>query len=120
MLETEVCVGDTFRVGGALLEVTSPRLPCFKFAHKMGRPDILKPFLQSGRSGFYFRVAEPGVLEAGDEIVPVSRSPEGITMRALLGLMRFGEGDDELLVRALRVTSLAPPVRDALEQRLAE
>lgn len=119
LLETEVCIGDFFRVGGALLQVTAPRLPCFKFAHKMGRPDILKPFLQSGRCGFYFRVAEEGMVAPGDSIEPLERSPKGITMRAMLGLLKFGEGNRAQVESALELDCLAPYARRDLEKRLA-
>ena len=119
MLETEVCIGDRYRIGTAVLEVTSPRLPCFKFAHRVGRPQIIKEFLLSGRCGFYWRVLVPGVLSPGDPLVPVRQVAGGVTMRTLLGLMRMGEGDRPLIERALAIEDLAPLPRAALEQRLA-
>jgi MOSC domain-containing protein YiiM len=119
LLETDVFIGDLFRIGTATLQVTAPRLPCFKFAHKMGRPDILKPFLQSGRCGFYFRVDQEGTVTPGDAIVPLERSPMGITMRAILGLMKFGEGNRTEVERALELECLAPCARRDLEKRLA-
>ena len=120
LLETEVLIGDTFRFGSALLQVTAPRLPCFKFAHKVGRPDILKPFLQSGFCGFYFRVLEEGALRAGDAIEIVDRPTHGITMRAMLGLQRFGEGGPADLQRALAIENLNPLVQRDLSGRYAK
>ena len=68
LLEADVRVGDRFRVGTAILEVTKPRFPCFKLGIRFGREDILDRFLHSGRSGFYFRVVEEGAVAAGDPI----------------------------------------------------
>lgn len=118
LLEDEICVGDTLRIGGAVVQVTLPRLPCFKFAHKIGQPAILKEFLQSGRSGFYLRVLTEGEVGAGDEIELLERDPAGITIRAVLGLQRLGEGDAAGLRRALTISSLAPTLRGELEKRL--
>jgi MOSC domain-containing protein YiiM len=80
MPETEVRLGDTYRVGTARLQVVSPRSPCYKLAMKMERPGFLRLFLESGRTGFYFRVLEDGELAAGDAITRVSRSPGAPTV----------------------------------------
>ena len=66
LLEDETWIGDVFRVGGALLEVSQPRVPCAKLAMKSGDPAFGRPFLQSGFSGFYLRVLEEGEVGAGD------------------------------------------------------
>ena len=118
LMETEVCIGDVHRIGETVLQVTSPRIPCFKLGHKLGRPDILKPFLQSGRCGFYYRVLEEGALAAGDPVELVARDPRGVTVRALLGLYRLGEGDRDAIRTALLIDALSPLVRKDLEARL--
>lgn len=102
-----------------MVQVTLPRLPCFKFAHKIGRPDLLKEFLHSGHSGFYLRVLTEGAVGAGDEIAILEREPAGITIRAVLGLQRLQEGGRELLHRALAIPSIAPVLKRDLEKRLA-
>jgi len=66
--EDGVAIGERFRIGSAELEVTEPRLPCFKLAIKFGRTDIVRRFLQSGRTGFYLAIAMPGDIGAGDSI----------------------------------------------------
>jgi MOSC domain-containing protein YiiM len=119
LLEDEVRVGDVVQIGGTVVQVTMPRLPCFKFAHKVGRPEILKEFLHSGRSGFYLRVLTEGEVGAGDEITMLERDPAGITVRVALGLQKLQEGDAGLLRRALAIPSLAPLLRNDLEKRLA-
>ncbi len=80
LLEPSVKVGDRYRVGTAVLEVTKPRFPCFKLGVKFGREDILPRFLWSGRSGFYFRVAEEGEVAAGDPIDVVEGAARGPTI----------------------------------------
>lgn len=118
LLETEVCVGDVLRIGGLLLQVTCPRIPCFKLGNKLNRPDILKPFLQSGRSGFYFRVLKEGSVSAGSPMEIVERDPREITVRALLGMHRLGEGTRESIEKVLGIEALPPLVRVDLAARL--
>ncbi len=119
LLEENVHVGDVLQIGGAVVQVTLPRLPCFKFAHKVGRPEILKEFLHSGRSGFYLRVLAEGEVGARDDITIVKREESGITVRSILGLQRLHEGGVAELRRALAIPSLAPLLRNDLEKRLA-
>ncbi len=80
MLETEVRLDDVYRTGSALLQVVSPRSPCFKLAMKMEDPQFPKAFLRSRRTGFYLRVLEEGELGAGDAIQLVSRDPAAPTV----------------------------------------
>lgn len=75
--EESVSIGDLYRAGTALLEVTQPREPCYKLALKFGRPDMVKRFAASGRSGFYFSVREEGELQTGDAIELVERGRFG-------------------------------------------
>ena len=79
-LETDVRVGDTFRAGTALLQVTKPRSPCFKLAATMGRPDFATRFLASGRTGFYLRVLTEGEVGSGDAFALVSRDENAPTV----------------------------------------
>lgn len=118
-VETEVCIGDIHRMGDALLQVTCERLPCFKFAHKVNRPDILKPFLQSGHSGFYYKVLQEGTVTAGDTIEVEERHPLRISVRDLLGVHRLNEHSTETVEKLLTIEALAPIVRKDLEKRLA-
>lgn len=117
-LEETVHIGDVFRAGDATLEVTQPRPPCFKLAHRMGRPDIVKPFLSSGRVGFYFRVLEEGEIGAGDALERVSTGPEKMTVREISDLMYFDKTDLAGAERALRIPALSPGWRDSFAGRL--
>ena len=78
--ESLVRIGDVYRVGSAVLQVSQPRSPCYKLSLKMGRPDFGKDFLASGHPGFYLRVLEEGELGAGDPIALVAAGTEGATV----------------------------------------
>ncbi|HEX4003424.1 MAG TPA: MOSC domain-containing protein [Candidatus Acidoferrales bacterium] len=80
LLEENTCIGDQFRIGGALVKVTQPRMPCYKLGIRFGRPDMVKRFLASRRSGIYFSVMEEGVVDAGDAIKPVHADDRRITV----------------------------------------
>lgn len=69
--EDEICAGDSFRAGSAVLQAVQPRLPCFKLAFKFGDPGIVKQFVALERPGIYFRVLQEGALAAGDELIPL-------------------------------------------------
>jgi MOSC domain-containing protein YiiM len=84
LLEDAIHVDDVIEVGGVLLQVTEPRLPCFKLGITMGNQRFLKRFLQSGRSGFYCRVLREGEIEVGDAISFASRAPEQPTIESLV------------------------------------
>ena len=80
MSEADVRAGDVYRIRGAVLQVTTPRSPCYKLAMRMEMPRFPKLFLESGRTGFYLRVLEEGELGAGDAIELVSRDPAAPTV----------------------------------------
>jgi len=80
LLESSVCIGDEFQAGTAVIRVTQPRLPCYKLAMKLGRPDIIRRFMKSCRSGIYFSVVEEGVLGVGDELAYLRSDQHKITV----------------------------------------
>lgn len=118
LIETDACIGDILRIEALVLQITSARIPCFKLSNKLNRPDILKPFLQSGRSGFYFRVLQEAPVAAGSHIEILERDSRKVTVRELLGMHRLGEGNPDSIRRALEIEALAPLVRTDLESRL--
>jgi MOSC domain-containing protein YiiM len=113
--EEAVCVGDQFRVGSALLQVTQPRMPCFKLGIRFGRADMVKRFWQSGRSGIYFSVLEEGDVAAGDLIEKTAQGREEISVADVVRLYRGDETNAELLGRALRA-----PLSGSWKQELRE
>lgn len=106
MDESNVNIGDVVRAGSALLVVTQPRLPCYKLTIRFERDDMIKRFLVSGRTGFYFSVKEPGELSAGAAIDFESRDPNRVSVADVAGLYLGKTRDQELLRRALALTAL--------------
>jgi MOSC domain-containing protein YiiM len=120
LLEDEVHIGNRYRIGSSLFQVTQPRMPCYKLAAKFQRDDILKRFLKSMRTGFYFSVIEEGEVGADDAIEPVSRDPSGINVTDITRLyISKGKGKDQsLLRRAAELTALPASWRDYFRARL--
>ena len=104
--EDTLCIGDRLKVGSATLMVTQPRMPCHKLALKFKRDDMIKRFLKSGRSGFYFLVVEPGEVQAGSSIEILSRDPNRVSVADLPRLYLGQIRDADLLRRALTVGAL--------------
>jgi MOSC domain-containing protein YiiM len=118
LLEDDVAVGDVLRIGSALLEVSQPRVPCFKLAARMDDPAFARPFLKSGRVGFYLRVLEQGELGAGDAVARERSGAGGLTVAAAVALLSDG-ADPEALDRAAAVPALAAGWRDSFAERAA-
>ena len=104
--EDSVNIGDRFRIGSAEVMVTEPRLPCYKLAAKFGRDDIIKRFLHSGRTGFYFAVMQEGEVGTGDGIELVSRGEHSVTVADITRLYVREKDDVGTLRRAVQVTAL--------------
>lgn len=116
--ENEINIGDQFRIGSAELMVTQPRLPCYKLAVKFGRDDIIKRFLESGRTGFYFAVLKEGEVGAGDSIEMIGRDANDLTVAGVTRLYLQGKDDLEALEKALRVEALPPSWKAHFERQL--
>ena len=117
LTEEEACIGDQFRVGSAILQVTQPRMPCFKLALRFDRPDMVKRFWQSGGPGIYFSVVEEGAVAAGDSIEKVLAAASGISVANVVRLYRGDESDPELLERALQAPLFGSWKREIAERR---
>ena len=120
MTEDEIHVGDVFRVGGALIEVTQPRVPCYKLGIKMGLRGFEKTFLASGRVGFYLRVLEEGEVGAGDVLDRVRTDPEQMTVREICYLLYFDHENLGGAKKALRIRALSPGWQRSFEERLGK
>ncbi|HKP85475.1 MAG TPA: MOSC domain-containing protein [Blastocatellia bacterium] len=104
--EGVVNVGDRFRIGSAEVIATQPRLPCYKLAIKFDRDDMIKRFLDSGRTGFYFAVLKEGEIGVGDEIELLSRDRNEISVADITRLYARDKYDLEALRRAAQVEAL--------------
>jgi MOSC domain-containing protein YiiM len=115
MEESSVGIGDQYRIGTVVLQVTQPRQPCFKLGAKFEDDGIIKTFKSSGRSGFYLSVVEEGHLQAGDTIELVHRDPAAFTISDALQLYSTDNIDGETIARALRTRALPPGLRRRAE-----
>jgi MOSC domain-containing protein YiiM len=118
LLETGVCMGDQYRVGSAVVRVTTPRLPCFKLAAKFQSEDMIKRFLSSGYSGFYFSVVEEGEVAAGDEFQFLTSEIPSLTIAEFNHLYTSPAPELELLKRAVEVKSLPESWRERFYARM--
>jgi MOSC domain-containing protein YiiM len=118
--ETTVNIGDRFRLGAAEVTVTQPRLPCFKLGIRFGRSDILKRFLASGRTGFYFSVRREGEVGAGDRFELIGRDENNVTVADILRLYVRDKDDVGTLRRAVEAEALPESWREQFRQQLAK
>lgn len=116
--EDTLNVGDRFRIGEAELMVSEPRLPCYKLGIKFGRSDILRRFLQSRRTGFYFAVVKEGQVEAGDEIELLSRDSNNITIADITRVYAFEKDDVDTLRRAVKLEALSESWREYFQKQI--
>jgi MOSC domain-containing protein YiiM len=117
LLEDDLHVGDRVAIGSVLLTITQPRTPCFKLGIKFGTNRILKEFLESGRSGFYFSVAQEGELQAGNEIRVIPAGAGQITIAEANHLMVAQSVPSELLQRALASADLSEKWRERFREK---
>src|SRR5499427_246600 len=106
--DDQVCIGDRYRIGSALFEVTQPRVTCYRVGLRMNEPRMAALLVAHHRPGFYFRVLEEGDVGAGDEIVKVAEGSERLTVAAIDALLYLPGAAKEGLERALRIPALSP------------
>ena len=117
--DNEVCIGDRYRIGGALFEVTQPRVTCYRVGIRMANPQMPSLLVSHKRPGFYFRVIEEGEIGAGDQIVKVA-GPEQVTVAEIDALLYLPGHPREQLQRALRIPTLSAGWRGSLQALVAE
>ncbi len=118
LLEDEVWIGDRYRVGTVELVVTQPRMPCYKLGIRFGHPDMVKRFLQSRRSGFYFAVEREGEVGAGDVIERLTRHERRLTVADVVMLYAADSTNQPLLESASDHPSLPAAWREYFQKRL--
>ena len=116
--DDEVCIGDRYRIGGAIFEVTQPRVTCYRVGIRMDEPRMPALLVSSGRPGFYMRVLQEGEVGAGDEIVKVADDPERMTVARVSALLYLPGHVRADLERALRIPSLSPGWRGSFQSML--
>ena len=118
LLEDKVRIGDRFRAGSAEFIVTQPRMPCYKLGVRFNRPDMVKRFLRSGRTGFYLAVLQGGDVAAGDPIELVAKDDNSITVADIVGLYAADAANQDLLRRASELSGLPESWREYFRDRL--
>ena len=122
LLENEVCIGDRFRLGTALVELSHGRKPCWKISHRFGLPKLTAQVVKTGRAGWYYRVLEPGSVQAGNAMALVERFLLEWTVARTFDLIVRGTGKhDPAALRALAgMEVLAAAWRDSAAKALAQ
>jgi ferredoxin-NADP reductase/MOSC domain-containing protein YiiM len=120
LLDAEVCIGDRYRIGEVLFEVTQPRVTCYRLGIRMDEPQMPALLVAHGRPGFYFRVLEEGEVTAGDEIIRVASGPESMSVREINALLYMPGHPHSQLERALRIPALSAGWRRSFEALLTQ
>lgn len=120
LMEDAVHIGDTLWAGSAEFVVTQPRMPCFKLGVRFDRPDMMKRFLHSGRTGFYLAVAREGEVAAGDVVTVADRDEQALTVADIVALYTTDEANQDALRRASELAALPEGWRDYFRKRLWE
>jgi ferredoxin-NADP reductase/MOSC domain-containing protein YiiM/ferredoxin len=120
LADDEVCVGDRYRIGEALFEVTQPRVTCYRVGIRMDEPAMPSLLVAHHRPGFYLRVLEEGSVQAGDAIVKVADGPERLTVAQVDALLYLPNKSRALLERALRVPALSEGWKGSFRELLAK
>jgi ferredoxin-NADP reductase/MOSC domain-containing protein YiiM len=118
--DAEVCIGDRYRIGGALFEVTQPRVTCYRVGMRMDEPRMAALLVSNHRPGFYLRVLEEGEVGQGDEIAKIADGPERITVAATDALLYLPGHSRELLERSLRIPALSAGWKDSFKELLEQ
>jgi MOSC domain-containing protein YiiM len=118
--DAEVCIGDRYRIGTALFEVSQPRVTCYRLGIRLGEPQMAALLVAHHRPGFYFRVLEEGEVGAGDEIVKVTKGSEGMSVAEIDGLLYLPNHPSQQLERALRIRAFEPRMAGFISNDPAE
>lgn len=118
LLEEDVHIGDRFRLGTALFEISQPRQPCWKVDHRFGVEGMTATIVESGRCGWYFRVLENGECEAGDELERVEVGHSDWTVARTFAAMIMGKASREDYAEIVKLERLAPGMRERAAKKL--
>src|SRR5580692_11671757 len=118
--DNEVCIGDRFRIGGAILEVSQPRVTCYRVGIRTNEPRMPALLVAHHRPGFYFRVLQEGEVGAGDDIMKIADGPEKITVADTDALLYLPGASREQLERALRIPALSKGWKGSFQAMLQQ
>jgi len=115
-----VCIGDQYRIGNAIFEVTQPRVTCYRVGIRMNEPRMAALLVAHHRPGFYFRVLQEGEVGAGDDIVKITDGPERISVAEVDALLYLPGHSSEQLQRALRIPALSKGWQSSFQAMLQQ
>src|SRR5436309_8026644 len=118
--DEEVCIGDQYRIGSALFEVTQPRVTCYRVGIRMNEPQMPALLVAHKKPGFYLRVLQEGEVVAGDEIVKVADGPQRMTVAEIDGMLYLARPSRAELDRALRIPALSPGWKTSFQALLEQ
>jgi ferredoxin-NADP reductase/MOSC domain-containing protein YiiM len=118
LADDQVCIGDRYQIGGVVLEVTQPRVTCFRVGIRMDDPQMPALLVSHHRPGFYFRVLTEGTVEAGQEIIKLASGPEGMTVAEMDALLYLPGHPRQQLLRALRIPALSGGWKTSFQEML--
>jgi MOSC domain-containing protein YiiM len=116
--EDALHIGDRLQIGSSIVMVRQPRTPCYKLAAKFRRDDMIKRFLISGRSGFYFSVEQEGTVDVGDTFELLTRNKDGVTIAEMNRLLVSDRYDHDLLHKAVSTAALPEDWREYFSKRI--
>ncbi|REE69704.1 MOSC domain-containing protein YiiM [Paenibacillus taihuensis] len=117
-LETEVCIGDIFQLGSAIVQITQPRQPCFKLSARYQSPEMPIKVQQTGFTGFYLRVLQPGKVHFENQLILLRAHPQAITVAFANRVMHHDKNDYDGIEKLLSVEELSSSWRNTFEKRL--
>lgn len=118
--ETEIYIGDIYKVGNALVQITQPREPCFKFGVKFGSQKVIKQFIDNGYPGTYIRILEEGTVKNGDTFKLIEKAKDSITIAQFFNLIFVKEKSQGLIELAVENDALPIDKRNKLKSLLKE
>jgi MOSC domain-containing protein YiiM len=118
MLDTQVHIGDTFKVGEAIIQVTQPRIPCFKLGIRLDNLKFPQQFLKSGRTGFYVKVLQEGTVQKGDQIELLEADTKQISVAQAVHLLYFESDNQTQIKEILSIEALSDSWRESLRKKL--
>jgi ferredoxin-NADP reductase/MOSC domain-containing protein YiiM len=118
--DDKVCIGDRYRIGGAIFEVTQPRVTCYRVGIRMNEPRMAALLVAHHRPGFYFRVLQEGEVAAGDDIAKITDGPERISVAEVDALLYLPGHSNEQLQQALRIPALSEGWRSSFQAMLQQ
>ncbi len=118
LTEDMVHIGDQFRLGSAVIEISQPRQPCWKIEHRFGHKGMVAAIIRTGRCGWYFRVLEPGEVAAGDSLERIAVGAEAWSVARVFNALVAGKATREELKELANLAPLTPRLREKAAARL--